>query len=473
MKLKQQLTLALSAMTALPLSAAFVVVYAMVESDETRAFDQALRVEALAALDHLEHTGGLEVTSLEQISVRVGEVLGELPAYAALFDGHRRLMATSRLKATEMPSLQAMGLDAPLPDLGVPLEFDVEGERVRGIVLPLPGPRGLSFLFAVSRAQIDEDLHFMVRLLSSIFGVSVAASLLLAGVLGRRLTKDVDLVGRAARAVAGGDLSRRLADSVHGSQDMREFAHDLDRMIEQLATLVEAQRHFVSYAAHELRSPLTTIRGELQLALRRPRDVESYQETLTAALADVERLAKLTDDLLTLARIPTAQPSEETTTIAEVLEEAAWMAQGQAELREVQLGAPEYLEGAEPSWRLAGRPTDLSRIFRNLIDNAVQHSEGGGLVRLSVSAGPATIVVRVIDRGPGVAALDRPYVFDPMFRGGDSTSTSGAGLGLAIARDLARAVGGDVALEETPPGSGASFRVTLPRLAAEPRSPPQ
>lgn len=473
MKLKQQLTLALSAMTALPLSAAFVVVYAMVESDETRAFDQALRVEALAALDHLEHTGGLEVTSLDAISVRVGEVLGELPAYAALFDGHRRLMATSRLKATALPSLQAMGLDGPLPEVGAALEFVVDGQRVRGVVLPLPGPRGLSFLFAVSRAQIDEDLHFMVRLLSSIFGVSVAASLLLARFLGGRLTRDVELVGRAAQAVAGGDLSRRLADSVHGSQDMGELARHLDRMIEQLATLVVAQRHFVSYAAHELRSPLTTIRGELQLALRRPRDVESYQETLTAALADVERLAKLTDDLLTLARIPTAEPSQETSTVAEVLEEAAWMAQGQAELKEVKLGAPEYQEGVGPSWRLTGRQTDLSRIFRNLIDNAVQHSSGGGLVRLTVSAGPSTILVRVIDQGPGVAAEDRPYVFDPMFRGGDSTRSSGAGLGLAIARDLAKAIGGDVALEEGPPGGGACFRVTLPCVANQVEATPQ
>src|SRR5262249_23533818 len=155
--------------------------------------------------------------------------------------------------------------------------------------------------------------------------------------LGIRLSSDVQEIAGIARIVARGDLAARSGGRVRGSAETRALAADLDYMISQLAALVTAQRPFISHAAHELMSPLSTLRGELQLALRRPRTVAEHQAVLAQALRDVEALVLLSEDLLTLARVEVSGAAETVTALSDLVADAMRAAKGGAVTRNVEL----------------------------------------------------------------------------------------------------------------------------------------
>ena len=281
--------------------------------------------------------------------------------------------------------------------------------------------------------------------------------------LGARLAEDVDALAGAARSVARGDLTVRVAGRARGSTELRALGDDLDDMIARLDSLVASQRTFISHAAHELRSPHATLRGELQLALRRPRTAEEYHDTIEEALGEVEQLIALAEDLLVLARQQGATaigPRRTTTPVGEAIADALRMARGPADTRGVQLIGPSSplvtatVRGARP---------DLARAIRNLIDNAVTHSPRGGSVQVEVEGDGAQLRVAVTDEGPGVPEKDVARLFDPFFRGSleQSGETQGAGLGLAIVREIVQAVGGSVWVDASH-RPGARFVIELP-----------
>jgi two-component system heavy metal sensor histidine kinase CusS len=214
---------------------------------------------------------------------------------------------------------------------------------------------------------------------------------------------------------------------------------------------------------------LTRLYGELSLALRRTRTAEEYRFTIEQALDATRRLKLLAEDLLELARLDahTDEPWRDVA-LAEVMDSAA---QSIAEdMREKRVA----LELRVPAVTVRTRRTDLERMLRNLLENAVRHSPPEGKVAVSASTSSTGVVVSVADGGPGVQPADRPRVFEPFWRGTDQRAggAAGSGLGLAIARQIARAHGGDIELGESPQG-GALFRITLPeaRLPAGQKSP--
>jgi two-component system heavy metal sensor histidine kinase CusS len=293
-----------------------------------------------------------------------------------------------------------------------------------------------------------------------VFGVAVAWAVLVASWIVRRMTRDYNAVANVARQVAAGDLSARVGPR-SGDPETAQLARDVDAMIERLGMLLTSQRHFIAHAAHELRSPLTTLYGELSLARRRSRDAKGYEDAIDEALDSARRLKLLADDLLVLARLGAEQaPATQPVVLESVIRAAVDEVEKLATERHVAIDV-ESEEGVS----IEGYPNDLERMARNLIDNAVRHSPEGGRVRVSVRRTAdrgAQIVVR--DRGPGIPDADAGRVFEPFFRGSTDRAGSdeGAGLGLAIVREIARAHGGDVVLEKLPEGeSGACFAVRV------------
>jgi signal transduction histidine kinase len=235
-------------------------------------------------------------------------------------------------------------------------------------------------------------------------------------------------------------------------------------MVAELAALMASQRSFISYAAHELRSPLAALQGELQLALRRPRTEEGYVETLGTALTEVGLLTQLAEDLLTLARAQADTASVEHTRIEAIVEDAIRLVQGAAQIQDTTIDVD-----VEPvaSETVMGRRRDLSRLLRNLLENAVKFGPHGSRVSLTGTKDGFYVVIAVEDKGPGIAPKDRAHVFEPFFRG--SSKTNGTGLGLAIAREIARKSGGDITFDEafTP---GTRLQVKLLVAGHEPRA---
>lgn len=216
------------------------------------------------------------------------------------------------------------------------------------------------------------------------------------------------------------------------------------------------QREFAADASHELRTPLTVLRNDLELLARRPGE-PADSELLADAAAETERMARLVDELLLLARTDADQApiDRRSTDLAEAAFDAAEALTGEAEERSVRVEVD-----ASPA-PLNGDPDRLRQLATILVDNAIKHGRTGGHVWVRVRSDEAGASLEVADDGPGIAPEDRERIFSRFWRGSD-TRTRGSGLGLAIARWIVDAHDGRIRVAERPEG-GARIVVTLPR----------
>jgi two-component system heavy metal sensor histidine kinase CusS len=298
-------------------------------------------------------------------------------------------------------------------------------------------------MMATPRAELEKDARFLREVMTVAALVSILFAILVSYSIARGLTRDHAAIVQTARRVAKGELEARVSLKT-GDDDTAQLAEDIDRMIERLEVLVGSQQRFVAHAAHELRSPLTALYGELQLALRRERSPEEYRDAIGHAIVSAKRLITLAEDLLALARLgadanDTAR--EERIDAREIVDSAIKWARGNASARNV------TFEVAGDSAPIIGRRIDLERMVRNLVDNAVRHGPEGSVVRIELRRRENVVDIQVIDAGPGVPETDRERIFEPFFRSdGARSEESGSGLGLSIAREIARKHGGDVIL---------------------------
>jgi signal transduction histidine kinase len=268
--------------------------------------------------------------------------------------------------------------------------------------------------------------------------------------------EPVEALRRGAAEIAGTGLSRRLP-LPDAEDEIHRLATTLNGMLGRLEEASARQRSFVSDAAHELRSPLASLRTQLEVATRPGAEVP-LAELAADALLDVERLSRLVDDLLLLARLDEGVPRRRRP--PEPVDLAGLTAEVAGRYR-----------GARVPVRLADGPTEgapivvghrdgLERVLANLLDNAVRHAETAVTVRVGRADGRVELVVS--DDGPGIPAADRDRVFDRFTRlaADRGRGSGGAGLGLAIVRELVRSYRGSVTLADARPGLAA--RVSLP-----------
>jgi len=265
-----------------------------------------------------------------------------------------------------------------------------------------------------------------------------------------RPTREITAQAEAIREGTPSPTITARADA----EEFTRLVQVLNAMLGRLDRAFAIQRRFTADASHELRGPLTALRGELDLALKRPRSPEEYQATLQRCREEVIRLTHLATDLLTLARNEAGLNAQDLldTDLRAIAERVVDRFRFAAQARSVRLGVTG--EGAI----VRGDPGMLERVVSNLVDNAVKHAPEGGAVEVVVAAGdPATLTVK--DTGAGIAVADQPQLFSRFFRG-EATSATGTGLGLAIARSAAEAHGGSLEFLGNDPG--AVFQLRLP-----------
>lgn len=338
---------------------------------------------------------------------------------------------------------------------------DVAGEPLRMVSLPLEEEGRLRYAIQVA-TPLGPSLAVMrtARLLVAGAGGAILVAVVATGaVLARRALRPIDEVVARAREIGESSLASRLPHP--GTADeIGRLVTTLNDMLARIERGVEAQRRFTADASHELRSPLSRLRTELEVALRRPRKAEAYEVALRSSLEEVERLTRLTSALLALARLDAGErpaPSEPVA-LGPLAEAEARRVAGEAARREISM----VLETA-PSIMVGAAPDAVAVVVGNLLDNAVKFSPPGGRVTVRVRAGGGRGELCVADQGPGIAPSDRLRIFDRFYRG-DPSRTPGApgvGLGLAIAQALAEAYGGRLSVSETP-GGGATVTLELP-----------
>jgi two-component system heavy metal sensor histidine kinase CusS len=472
-----RLVAAMAALTLLTLGLSFWAVAFSFNRAQERQLDEALLVEAASVAQTVVTPDG-DFTIRDGLGPAVNDA-GSMPLYGVVYDEEGRARAATSTFGADRPEIRALvdvqasaGASPPTPRAPYarrePFDLAKGSLRLRGVVVPVPRRPGADLLLAMPRADLDGDAAFLGHAMLSVFAVASVWSILVPIWLIRRLTRDHQAIADTVLRVASGDFQARARIS-SGDPEIARLGDAVDTMIERLGLLLASQERFVARAAHELRSPLTLVQGQLALALRRPRSVDEYREAVAEALASASDLRSLTDELLDLARAGTAGAGPfEPTSLTRAARAALRQVRAEAD------GAGVILDLRGDEAVVAGRPGDLERLLRNLVENAVRHSPRGGRVLVDLVAGQRggrAVEIAVADEGEGVPEGERDRLFEPFFRGAGAQGTSGAGLGLAIAREIARAHGGDVHLDPTP-SRGARFvvRLPLPAVAAVERA---
>ncbi len=334
------------------------------------------------------------------------------------------------------------------------------GERARLLTLPIVhGDRVVQLVqvgIPLARAE-----RAMARYLDTLF-VLVPLGLVLAAVGGAAIARSalapVDTMSRAARRITGTDLGERIP--LRGAGDeLDHLAETLNAMLDRLEGAFAQMRRFAADAAHDLRTPLTALRGTIEVALRAERSGPEYRRVLASSLEDVAHLIRLAEDLLALSRategaLPPRTPVELEAVVRDVLGVATRLAEARGVTVRLAESAPLTVLGDAPA---------LRRAVMKLVENAVRYTPAGGKVEIGLQREGAWALVTVADTGVGMSAADLERIFEPFVRLDDARArdTGGAGLGLAIARAVVAAHGGAIGAVSTP-GAGSTFTIRLP-----------
>lgn len=305
-----------------------------------------------------------------------------------------------------------------------------------------------------------------LRLVLVALGLGVGLGVVLATAVSARLEEDLDAIGAAARSVAAGN--RDVRTGVVRADEVGAVAAALDDMIERLVAaeneqqrMQTARRDFLAAVSHDLRTPLTSLRAATE-ALEDGL-VDNPPRYFAAMRTDLDLLTALVDDLFMLALIESGGLAlvRERLDLAELVDEAAEAVRPVADRGGIRLAAE-----IEDSVTVEAAPREVSRVLRNLLDNAVRHSPEGGTVRIRVGADDDQATVTVTDDGPGFPAEFVDRATESFTRADDARRRDGggAGLGLAIARGLTEAHGGTIAVS---PGPGGRVQVVFP-IATQP-----
>ena len=436
--LRVRLTAVSALVVAIGLAAAGIVLVAALDRSLLASLDESARQRG-GDIAALVDTGRL-ADPLPTFGSAVAQVLDEQGRVLAATPGGDRLVAL--LEPAELSAAQAgdavtlagarLGDSDPYRVVAVPAGSSADPQTV---------------LVAVPVADQQRTVA-LVRVAVAIGGVVATAALAVLSwfIVGSAL-RPVEALRRGAAEISGSQESRRLPDP--GTDDeIGRLAATLNDMLARLEAAAARQRTFVADAAHELRSPLTNIRTELEVALRHPRQT-TWQATAQDALADVTRMSRLVDDLLLLARLDERATESRVTTV-DVHELASSVAAQHGQVT---------VAGDSPA-PVRGDADALHRIVANLVDNAVRHARSE--VCIETTRTPTATVLSVSDDGPGIPAEDRDRVFERFTRldEGRGRDDGGSGLGLAIVRELVRTHSGTVEITDASPG--ARVVVTLP-----------
>lgn len=281
--------------------------------------------------------------------------------------------------------------------------------------------------------------------------------------MSRRALSPVDALVRSAREVSGADLSSRL-EELHTGDELQRLSDTLNEMLDRIESAFRRITEFTADASHELRTPVSLIRTEAELALRRSRTDAEYKESLRHILQEAERTTVLIEQLLELARADSGREdlSMHEVDLPEVLRnmETGWRKVAAA--RDIQFGT----QICEQAASVMGDESLLRRLADILLDNAFKYTPSPGRVALEFEVFDEIAVITVRDSGAGITDEDQEKIFERFYRADKARSRGqgGVGLGLAIAQWIVQQHRGSISVESQP-GQGAAFRVRLPLIA--------
>jgi signal transduction histidine kinase len=400
----------------------------------------ALRARDIAALASSGHLPvELSIPGEDRALIQIVDMQGHIVQQGANTQGEPAIVTLSQLRASHHVATKR----------GLPIG---DGERFAVVSLRVSTPAGdRSIITAESLEGADDVTTEVIRLLLGGFTLVVGIVTLLVLGTTRAAFVPVGTMTAEVGEISANDLHRRVS-SPTADGEIGELANAMNLLLDRLETASERERRFVADASHELRSPLASVRAALEIADTHPDKIDA-RTAIQDALADHVRLDRLVDDLLALARLDGTHDSG-----VDAVDLALLVSADLATRHNPKIEITTDLQ----STIVTGIETQLTRVVRNVVDNACRHARSQ--VKITATPSGETVVVRVEDDGPGIRDRDRLLVFERFHRLDESRSADdgGSGLGLAIVRATLHAHDGTVGVDDSPLG-GARFTITLPR----------
>jgi heavy metal sensor kinase len=459
--LRSRLFLSFTALLAAALLMFGVIVWLVAREAMTNDVDDFLRSKAML-LGRLVSVGRLRMEPWIEQEMQVQERHFMLQ----VFDGSGTFRGKSSNLAASIPLSDEVKRSEHPAGNAVVETIQWEGRSYRAATHPRREMWGDPVvIYAQALMPLDNVLARERRLLAWL--LTCGAAMLIAGgiaswYLSRQWLRSVASLEEAARGLASGELGIRRLFVPSDDAELAALAKAFNQLIDRLEASHMTQQRFTADASHELRTPLTVLRGEIEVALRKPRSAEEYRDVLVSNKEEIERLSRLTENMLALAHVDVgdAITQHELVNVSEVCSTVINRLRNLAAERQMIL---QHEDTTTEPLSVNGDRVALERVIFNLVENAVGYSPTGENVTVRVSKAPPWIEIQIIDTGGGIAPEHLPHLFERFYRVDKARSRAhgGSGLGLSIVKALVEAHCGSVSVSSEV-GHGSTFTVRLP-----------
>lgn len=450
-----RLTLIYAATCAILSIAVFFIFYQVMISDMMAAADDAL-TEELKELSSLLASKGM--AALGEGINRAAQSAGTGKIFLRVLTIDGKEIASSDLGpwrgiGISKTALKDVTQDEPIFETLKPPGWKHKARVMYGMVGP-------GMVLQIGRSLKDNEE--LLDDISEDFRSGTAMVLTLVALLGwlmaRRALSGVKDVTQTAMAISHGAMEKRVPLTGRGDEIDR-LSQTFNHMLERIQFLISEMREVTDNIAHDLKSPITRIRGLAEVTLTTERSLDEYQTMAASTIEECDSLLGMVNTMLEISEFEAgvATLSMTNVDISALIAEACDLFQPLAEEKGL------VIKAKVPSQLLlSGDKSKLQRALTNLLDNAIKYTPSGGAVTVTVKEGEKRVIITVHDTGVGIAANDISHIFDRFYRADKSRSEPGAGLGLSLVQAIVQAHGGNIQVKSSP-GAGSTFTIVLPR----------
>ncbi len=393
----------------------------------------------------------------EEMAQEVQEEAPDQIFFRLFSEDGKHLASTDMTSWGELPVSSADIMSASMGDPVIKtVKILSRGHHARVIHAAI-GPE-LILQFGMVLEDVEDYLAAFRNLFIILFVAVFVLSILIGGFMGRKALSDVGKVTNTAREISKGAHDRRV-DVSRQYREIRELGETFNSMLDEIQVLIRGMKELNDNVAHDLRSPLTRIRGAAERAIMKDTSSQDFREMAAGIIEESDGLIEIINTMLdiTESEVGMMEISRTEFDVTRLAADACEIYRPLADEKGVTLRME--IQG---SLMFTGDRKKLQRVLANLLENAIKYSDPGGEVTLSASLDGGMFRFDVRDNGIGIPEGDRPHIFDRFYRSEESRFEAGAGLGLSLAKAFTEAMGGAITVVSTP-GSGSVFTVVLPR----------
>jgi len=461
--IRGRLTLSYVLIFAMALGGFGIVSYEFLKSRMDTALSEELAERAAGLRGYLRFDNGAATLRFNPNDPEQAYFVQVSTRYYQIYD------ANSGMLLAQSPELDFLGMQLTRDELRTiisgPPFYDVTTDqgrlRFRNEVIRAPTGEVYLVQIGASMKQMEDDLRNYFQLLLWLIPVSIAVASLIGWWTSGRALRPITALAESAQRIELTELKNRLP--VRGTGDeLDQLAGTFNETFSRLARTVDEMKQFTASISHELRTPLSILRGEAEIALMHAGSEEEYRRVLSSQLEEFDKLTRMINQLLTLARAEAGETpiTRKPVDLVELVKSLTDQMLPVAESREVQL----HFECERDSIVVTGDANWLERVVLNLVDNAIKFTQPGGSVKVAVRSSEDKAVLEVTDTGAGIQPDSLPHIFERFYQADAARSGGeGAGLGLSLVKWAVDQHGGTIDVASQP-DHGTTFRVNLPLI---------